>query len=435
MTETVLTPRWRPMKMHAERERLLSSPARHRLVAAGRRSGKTEDAKRIVIVGDANHPGALCPPDVPNPRFGIAAPTREQVKRIWWDDIKRMSPAWAIDAIHETELSIRYVTGSLLCLIGLDKPQRAEGDPYDGLVLDETQEVKPSAWLSSMRPTLSNRGRPPGWPLRIGRPKGRNHFWDWFQEGQDAKNPDTQSFTWKSAEVLSPEEIAAAKRDLDPRTYQQEYEATFLSATGLVYYAFDRDVHLRDVRYDASLPLVFCFDFNVAPGSAVVVQEQNGVTCVVGEVHIPDDSRTDLVCSRLCAAYPNHRSDVLIYGDPAGNQRRTSAQSNDWDIVKQHLRRTFPRVLDRVARSAPPIVDSVNSVNARLLNAAGECRFALNPQAAPQTLRDFEAVAWDTDKDTRDIDKDDQKRTHWTDALRYYIHERFPIGGSRMVST
>jgi hypothetical protein len=159
---------------------------------------------------------------------------------------------------------------------------------------------------------------------------------------------------------------------------------------------------------------VFCFDFNVAPGSAVVVQEQNGVTCVIGEVHIADDSRTDLVCSRLCAAYPNHRSDVLIYGDPSGNQRRTSAQSNDWDIVRAELRKGFARVLDRVTRSAPAIVDSVNSVNARMLNAAGAVRFAINEQAAPQTLRDLESVNWVEDKDIRDIDKSDAKRTHWS---------------------
>jgi hypothetical protein len=85
-----------------------------------------------------------------------------------------------------------------------------------------------------------------------------------------------------------------------------------------------------------------------------------------------------------------------------------------------------------VTRSAPPIVDSVNSVNARLLNAAGDVRFAINAQAAPQTLKDLESVTWNEDKDTRDIDKSDPKRTHWSDALRYYIHERHPIGGSSM---
>lgn len=434
VTLEALTKRWVPMKMHPMRERFLWSPARHRILPAGRRSGKTEDAKRIVIAGDAYHSCCLVPPDVPNPRFGVAAPTREQVKRVWWEDIKRMSPPWSVLSINETELSIRYVTGASLHLIGLDKPQRAEGDPFDGLILDESQEIKPTAWTSSLRPTLSNRGRPPGWSLRIGRPKGRNHLFDWYQEGLQG-DPDIESFTWTSEEVLPAAEIEAAKRDLDPRTYAQEYLATFLSATGLCCYAFDRERHLADVRYTAALPLVFAFDFNVAPGSAVVIQEQDGKTCVVGEVHIPDDSRSDLVCQKLRTMFSGHTGDVLIYGDPAGNQRRTSSQSNDWDIVKAELRKGFPRVLDRVARSAPPIVDSVNSVNARMLNAAGDVRFAINPKLAPQTLRDLESVAWDEDKGERQIDKSDLKRGHWYDALRYYIHERHPIGGAKMVST
>ena len=130
--------------------------------------------------------------------------------------------------------------------------------------------------------------------------------------------------------------------------------------------------------------------------------------------------------------YHGHTGDVAIYGDPSGNQRRTSAQSNDWDIVRMELRKGFGRILDRVTRSAPPIVDSVNSVNARMLNAAGAVRFAINSTAAPQTLRDLESVAWNEDKDHRDIDKADAKRTHWSDALRYSSHERHPIGVSMM---
>jgi hypothetical protein len=153
---------------------------------------------------------------------------------------------------------------------------------------------------------------------------------------------------------------------------------------------------------------------------------------VVGEVHIPDDSRTDLVCDRIRTRYAGHSQEVYLYGDPAGNQRRTSAQSNDWDIVRQHLRTAFPNLRDRVARSAPPVVDSTNSVNARLCNAAGDVRFALDAQSAPQTLLDLEGVAWIEEHATREIDKSDSRRTHWSDALRYYLHERFPIGGNNM---
>jgi hypothetical protein len=427
------------MLMHAERRRMLDSPARHRVVAAGRRSGKTEDAKRIVIAGDKHHSSCLEPPNVPNPLFGIAAPTRDQVKRIWWEDVKAMSPPWAIVAISEADLWIRYVTGSVLRLIGLDKPQRAEGDPLDGLVVDECAEIKETAWSNSLRPMLDNRGRPPGWSLRIGRPKGRNHFFKWWSEAKEL--PDSDSFQWFSSLILSKDKIEAARRDLDPRTFAQEYEACFLTQQGRVCTEYDANKHLRPVTYDPQLDLVLALDFNVSPGSAVVIQEQPLTpwdspnadprmhTAVVGEIHIADDSTTRLVCERFAARYAGHKRAVLVYGDTSGNDRHTSAESNDYAQVLQLLRRSFPDVRLRVPRSKPPIIDSVNSVNTRMQSADGTVRFAISPKAAPQTLLDIEGVTWEEGPD-RDIDKSNDKRTHWLDALRYYIHEAHPLGGS-----
>ncbi len=440
----MLTPRWRPMLMHAERARLLASPARHRIVAAGRRSGKTEDAKRIVITGDRHHPGALCPPDVPNPRFGICGPTRDQVKRIWWNDIKALSPPEFVRRLSESELSIRYVTGAELVLIGLDRPQRAEGDPFDGLVVDESAEVKESAWESSLRPTLGNRGRPPGWSLRIGRPKGRNHFYKWFCEGSTV--PDHASFHWHSSVVLPPEEIEAARRDMDPLTFQQEYEASFVSFEGLAYYQWSPQHHLRPLRYDPELPLIFCFDFNVDPGVAAVVQEQMQAhpgepavltTCCIGEVWIPHNSNTPRVCAKLAQDWQQHRGDVLLYGDQTGGARKTSqTEGTDWDLIQQHLRTAFPgRLKMRVARRNPPERDRVNTVNSRLRSASGAVRLLVDPARAPHVVRDMEGVtvikggSGELDKPSRG---ERSELTHISDALGYYVHERWPVGGSTM---
>lgn len=425
---------------------MLHSPALHRVIAAGRRSGKTEDAKRIAILGDRSKRSCvLRPPSmVPNPRYAICGPTRDQVKRIWWNDIKALSPRWAIADISESELWIRYVTGSLLTLIGLDKPMRAEGDPYDGVIIDETQEIKPTAWDDSIYPTLTNRGRPPGWSLRIGRPKGRNHFFKWWTQAKTT--PDHDSFMWPSSVVLPRKMIEDAKRDLDPRSFEEQYEAKWLAQLGAVFYAYDANKHARALQYRPDLPLICCFDFNVAPGSAVIVQEQELTpwnnptgprhvhTAVIAEVWIRDDSRTELVCERIGAKFAGHKADVHFCGDPSGGKRNTVDTSNDWDVVRQCLRNYFPVVRDRVCRRAPPVIDSANSVNARMLNARGEVRFAIDPVAAPQTVLDLEGVVWEEENQERVIDKSDLGRTHWADALRYYVHDKHPLGGARTVN-
>jgi hypothetical protein len=71
------------------------------------------------------------------------------------------------------------------------------------------------------------------------------------------------------------------------------------------------------------LLLSFAFDFNVEPGVAVVIQEQqllNGLqgTAVIGEVWIPRASSTPAVCRKLAADWGNHAGPVRIYADATG---------------------------------------------------------------------------------------------------------------------
>ena len=113
-----LPERWFEMLPHPEQMRLVNSPARWKVVAAGRRSGKTERAKRRLVEA------ALDPPAVPTPTFIAAAPTRDQAKRIWWDDLKALSPRQWITGISESELTIHYKTGSRLMVVGMDRPQQ-----------------------------------------------------------------------------------------------------------------------------------------------------------------------------------------------------------------------------------------------------------------------------------------------------------------------
>src|SRR6202034_655634 len=85
-----LTPRWQPLNFHKEQCRLQESDARFKIVPAGRRSGKTEIAKRhlaLSVLSAKNNPKPW-----PDPRFFAAAPTRDQAKRVFWNDLKALVP-------------------------------------------------------------------------------------------------------------------------------------------------------------------------------------------------------------------------------------------------------------------------------------------------------------------------------------------------------
>jgi hypothetical protein len=422
--------RWFPLDPVGEQLRLLESTARFAVVAAGRRSGKTERAKRRLV-----HKAAMS--QLPGGgNFVACAPTRDQAKRIFWDDLVELAKTypggergWIVDHVAISELTIHLHNGSRIMVVGLDKPHRLEGIPIDGAVLDEYAECKPQAWTQTLRPALSTRDRP-GWCWFTGRPKGRNHFYELFRDASTRE--DWDAFHWHSAEVLPEAEIESAKRDLDELMFRQEYEADFVNFEGLAYYCFDPSKHLRELAYDPQLPLVFCFDFNVDPGVAVVVQDQpkHQATCVIGEVYIRRNSTTPAVCRKLVDDWQHHRGPVELYGDATGASRRTSAtEGSDWELIRQHLRGTFADLRNRVARSNPRERDRVNSVNARLLSAAGDVGLLVDPSKAPNVVRDLEGVtilpgsAGELDKRTN------PELTHLTDALGYFIHAKHPLGG------
>lgn len=414
--------------------RWVNSSARFNVVPAGRRSGKTERAKRKLVIA------ALSESGYDDPRYFAGAPTREQAKNIWWNDLKALSPPELVQRIWEGELIVEYVNGARICVVGLDKPQRIEGQPWNGGVLDEYADMKPQAWTANVRPALSDRR---GWCDLIGVPEGRNHYYDTFIKAQEDLSGEWAAFTWKSADILPPHEIESAKRDLDPRMYEQEYEASFVNFSGRIYHCFDRDTHCsQELKYNPNLPLIICFDFNIAPGVALMCQEvaelPNGKlpgTAVIGQVYIPTGSNTKFVCNKIIADWKHHKGLVYLYGDATGGNPGTARlDGSDWDIIRKMLKPIFQENLRVMVPDGNPLERSrVNAVNHRLLSAADEIRLMVNPKLAPQLVKDFEGVRALTGG-SGEIDKDPKKfadLTHISDALGYYIAYKFPVTAGR----
>lgn len=417
-----------------------NSTARFNVVPAGRRSGKTERFKRKLVRRALSLEGIE---HDDTPRFFAGAPTRDQAKRIFWDDLKAMTQPWWAGRPSETELTIRLVTGSEIVVVGLDKPQRIEGTPWDGGGLDEYGNMKPSAWGENVRPALSDRG---GWCDLIGVPEGRNHYYDLYNQAiadrqERGDESEWAAFTWTSAEVLPPAEIEAAKRDLDELTFQQEYEASFVNFEGRAYYAFGDANKKRLIdRYNPRQPLLIMLDFNVAPGVAAIAQElplPNGITgtAVIGEVWIPNNSNTPAVCRKILTDWqPVHTGRVEVYGDATGGAGGTAkVEGSDWDLVKQWLVKGGGgaagfgnRVSFKVPGSNPAERARINAVNTRTKSRDGTIRLMVDPSRAPHVVKDFEGVRT-LKGGSGEIDKDaDKKLTHISDAIGYYVHAEFP---------
>lgn len=436
----ILTPRWTPLIAHPEQLRLDTSPARFKVVPAGRRSGKTEKAKRKIVTAAMDFFHAH------NGRFVAAAPTRKQAKDIYWADLKALTPTWALadwerHPISESDLTIKLFNGARIEVRGMDAPHRIEGDPIDGIVLDEYANMHAHAWTDHVRPGLFTLGRPPGWAWLIGVPEGRNHYYQMWRRATEENNPDWDGFTWKSIDILPPEEVAAAREDLDELTFRQEYEADFVTFAGRAYYCFDWNIHASErvgMYYDDTLPLDVCFDFNVRPGTCVICQEieyegTNGhcadrITAVIDEVWIPNNSTTPQVCEKFLRKFADHQGSVRIWGDPAGGHRGTAkVAGSDWDIIKERLGSVFGDRLEfNIASSDPGERPRVNAVNSRLKSSSGTVRLLIDPKTAAHTAEDLDGVRV---TDEGYIDKrSDPMLTHLADGLAYYLHRRHRSG-------
>ena len=431
-------------------------PVRFPVVPAGRRSGKTERAKRqLVRIAFGSPPGS---------NYFFAAPTRDQAKRIYWKDLKAMVPRSFTQKIMETELTILMVNGVTLAVVGMDKPERIEGTPWDGGVLDEYGNMKAEAFVENVRPALADRS---GFCWMIGVPEGRNHYYDRYVQALEDESGTWGAYTWWSEDILPASEIAQMQADMDEMTFRQEARAEFVNFVGQAYYPFTRETHcarLRD-RYNPDAPLMFCFDFNVDPGVAAVLQEltlpvetplhpvvidgrrlfgqevmveETTGTAVIGEVHIPVNSNTPAVCDRLIQDWGDHRGQIWIYGDATGGARGTAqTEGSDWDLVRKKMFGHFgpERVHYAVPESNPTERARINAVNSRLKTLDGDIHLMVDPTGAPNVVKDFEGVRL-LEGGSGEIDKKrDPKLSHLTDGIGYYIAKRFPIRREVATST
>ncbi len=381
---------------------------------SGRRSGKTELAKRKLVLELTKHKlGYL------ERKYFAAAPTLDQAKRIFWKDLKALIPKKWILKISETELYIRTIFGSEVWVIGMDRPERIEGSAWDGGVLDEYANMKPAAWTEHVRPSLSDRG---GWCWFIGVPEGFNHFKDLADYAKSGVDPDWGYYSWKSSEILDSREIESARRDLDPKTFRQEYEASFEGASGRVYYPYKAELHEdRSLELNRHLPIILCADFNVDPCVWQLAQYDGRKVLVFDELVLRNTNTVEM-SKKIMSLYGSHERGIVVYGDSAGGHRSTAGKS-DYALMSE-----VGLTDQRIKKSNPFVKDRVNAVNAMLMTTGEDIRLYHSNRCA-HLRKDFEEVQWS--EGNREVDKKSFDRTHASDALGYFIHSEFPLRSYR----
>ena len=382
---------------------IFSDESRFRVVVAGRRFGKTflstAELLRQAIKGKGRN-------------VWYVAPTYKAAKEIAWDMLVSAVPREYIAKSNETSLTLTLINGSNISLKGAEKPDNLRGRSLDFVVLDEFADMRPEAWYEVIRASLSDRM---GGALFIGTPKGRNHFYDLWGKGTDQED-QWASFQYTTIEGgnVPQEEIEQAKRDLDERTFKQEYEAAFVNYSGIIYYNFKREESVKRIQ-DNGETLHIGMDFNLDPMSAVVAIKDGGNLSIIDEIVI-FGSNTDEMVDEIQTRYAGRR--CIIYPDPASRQRKTSSGGRTDLSILQNAGFAV-----KVRNNHSPIRDRINSVNARLKSADGERHLYVDPKCK-QVIKSLERHTYK--EGTSQPDKD-SGFDHMNDALGYLVDYLHPI--------
>jgi hypothetical protein len=408
------------LKAHRGQKIVLKDGRRFKVIVAGRRWGKTQISKIALIKAAVSRKNQLC---------WYVAPTYQMARQILWEDLKRSIPKKLIvyNGINETRMTIKLINGSRIELKGADNPDSLRGVGINFLVLDEAQDMRPEVWEEVLRPTLASTG---GQVIFIGTPKSFNWFYDLYVLGQrgDTYKDDkdkvviNQWKSWQFPTIMSPfiprAEIEHARREMDPKTFRQEFEASFETMSGRVYYAFNRKAHVGEYPFNPNLDIIVGQDFNIDPMSSVIMQVQpNGEIWVVDEA-ILFGSNTQETADEIARRYYRQMNRTTFYPDPAGNNRSHGRGESDLDILRDA---GFKRIIFH--RKHPPVADRVNSVNRLLMSAEGTIKMKFDRKCR-HTIAAMEQTIYKAG--TRDVDKT-MGVEHPADALGYYAHYEYPV--------
>lgn len=414
-------------ELSAPQGSVFESDRRFRVLIAGRRFGKTHLAAVDQTALALEEPGL----------YWYTAPTFVNARKFAWPVYKKVTRPWWAKKPNETLLYITLVTGSEIWLVGRENPDNLRGGGIRRMVNDEFAanekgDKGKATWDAVLRPMLADTM---GDALFISTPRGFNWGYTLYEWGQnDPDYPEWQSWQYTTLDGgrVPLEVIEADRRDMDPLTFEQEYEAKFTTKAGRVYYQYEPQVHDDSNVEDAGGELLIGQDFNVEPMASVMAQR------VGDQCHILDSmelgaSNTNEVCEEVRRRFVEGECDwlkkkrkpeqIVFNPDPTAKRRQTSAPvgQTDYTIIKSYGFRI------RAPSTSPLVVDRENNTNAMLKSADGTVRIRIHPRAKA-LKRGLHGLLYK--EGTKQRDKS-SPHSHVCDANDYMLWQEFNLLQSR----
>ena len=261
MTQVVIpyAPRKHQREIHASRKRFS-------VLVCHRRFGKT-----VCAINELIKEACINSRTAPPPRYAYIAPIYKQAKTVVWDYLKHFAGEIPGTKFNEAELRCDLPNGARITLYGADNPDSLRGIYLDGVVLDEMAQMRPTLWGEVIRPTLSDYK---GFAIFIGTPKGHNVFYDTYRYAQNNTKWLVKMYKASETGILDPEELKAAKEEMSPEQYEQEFECSFSAAIIGAYYgkimaSLDKQNRFVSLTIDPALLVHTAWDLGMADSMVI----------------------------------------------------------------------------------------------------------------------------------------------------------------------
>ena len=395
------------MKLNLTKPQLevFKAPQRFKVLVSGRRFGKTF----LAICEMMKYATQT------NKKIWYVAPTYKQAKTICWADLKEILSKFNwIEDTNESDLSITIKqTGSKIWLKGADNYDNLRGVGVDFLCLDEFADIPAKAWNEVLRASIADTL---GKVLFLGTPRGfGNWAYDLFTREQLDKEWKSFKYTTLQGGIVGKEEIQQARKDLDIRTFRQEYEASFEQYAGVIYYNFNPIENVKPCRIHKKHPIHIGLDFNIDPMSACVCQIIDNKLLFFEEIVIYS-SNTDEMAKEIAEKYRGWK--IFIYPDPACRQRKTSAGGRtDLSILQNY------GFICKVRSRHTQVRDRINAVNSKLKSANDKRNIYIDPTCKIM-IKGLQRQLY---KEGTNIPEKADGLDHMNDALGYLVDFLYPV--------
>lgn len=205
---------------HINQKEVLESAARYRIVACGRRWGKTVVGQIEIVEAAAVHHKACW----------WLAPTYSMADHVWRalkDACRDLNVT-----VSESARRLDFKGGGWIAIKSTHTPDNLRGAGLDFAVLDEAAFMDAAVWPQIVRPMLLERK---GGALLLSSPNGKNWFWERYTYARRGTAWRRFHFTAYDNPLIEPAELDAIHLQTPERVWLEEYMAEFNDDAGQVF--------------------------------------------------------------------------------------------------------------------------------------------------------------------------------------------------------